>query len=106
MGAALRMNERGVAGPVRSLDLDVGFDDLNSRRARPGCSGHPRGQRESYKVAPPDVAGPRISLLLVVLVFHHDPPSKSVSLSWRAPDCKPVVPWAFVARPSGCRVET
>ena len=31
MGTVFRVNERGVAGSVRSLDLDVGFDDFEAR---------------------------------------------------------------------------
>jgi hypothetical protein len=43
MGTAFRMNERGIAGSVRSLDVNIGFDNLEaccrSRTRRRGNSG-------------------------------------------------------------------
>jgi hypothetical protein len=53
MRTGLRVNERGIAGSVRSLDVDVGFDNFEaggygSTSGRGNASGH----AERHKVAP------------------------------------------------------
>src|SRR5262245_37310458 len=55
MGTGLRVNERGIAGSVGSLDFDVGFDDVRAGRGGGSCKA--RGHGESYKIAPRDVTG-------------------------------------------------
>src|SRR5579863_374994 len=72
MGTGFGVNERGVAGSVRSLDFDVGFDHLEAPcLGRPGGSGKSGGHRECYKVAASDIPGLRVIFLLLLLVFGH-----------------------------------
>ena len=51
MGAALGMNEGGVAGAVRSLDLDIGFDDFEAGGGSGDGGGEARGYREADEIA-------------------------------------------------------
>ena len=72
MGAGFRVNECGVASSVRSLDLDVGFDDLKARgRGRLYRRGEARAHHEGRKVTPGDVSTIRVVSRLVFRVVCH-----------------------------------
>jgi hypothetical protein len=72
MGTGLGVNEGGIAASVGSLDLDFGFDHVQVRcRSRPYRGGKSRSHRKGCEVAPRKVAGLRIILLFVILVFRH-----------------------------------
>jgi hypothetical protein len=46
------MNERGIAGSVGSLDLNLGLDNFKPRRRSRAGSSDARRYGQSYKVAP------------------------------------------------------
>src|SRR5512143_2994029 len=70
MRTARGMNESRVARAIRSLDFDVGFDDLHfCRRRRSSGDGYARGHRETYEIAPRHLTLQHIIIILFVRHF-------------------------------------
>ena len=69
------MDERGVAGAVGRLDLDVGLDDRQrSRVGAPGREAQTGDDRQRDEIAPRDVAGCFLRCVFVLPLLSHTLP--------------------------------